>query len=121
MYSESPGNIRNQVGRSLNEIREAVTAEDVLSIANHVRLLVALSSPHLKDLSDDIKAKLRFPSSGVDTEALVFERAMSVLETLLPILAERGLYAFLPGDIGDGSGIALTGESEGPTQEVPLA
>lgn len=115
MYAESPGNIRNQIGRSLNLIRENVEQEDPWGLANHVRLLVALSSPHL---TDEERKGLRIVREPRD-EGELFESCMGVLERLLPILARKGLYAFLTSDPSDASDMALTDE-DSATAEVPI-
>jgi hypothetical protein len=114
---ESPGSIRNQIGRSLNEIRECVSREDPLALANHVRFMVALAAPHLREKEPAVREKLKLPRMAPgkmdDAEAVaLYEACMGVLEELLPILAEAGLYAFVTADEGDASDLALSADAE---------
>lgn len=117
---ESPGSIRNQVGRSLNEMRECVAREDVLGLANHTRFLIALASPHLRNLGEEDRKALRVPSRaellarGVEVDEALWEACMGILERLLPILAQAGMYAYVEGEVGNADDLALTGdESQG--------
>jgi hypothetical protein len=106
-WGESPGSVRNQVGRSLNAIRDCVTAEDPYAIANHVRLLVALASPYLAGSRERESFTIGRPPPGEDEEVWLMERCMSVLEALLPVLADHGLYAYVSDDLGDARSLAL--------------
>lgn len=105
--SESPGSIKNQVGRSLNEIRDCVSREDVVALANHVRYLVAISSPLVED-----KKRESLRVGQVENAGELFERCMRVLEELLPILAAKGMYAWVAGDVGDAGDLALGAEED---------
>lgn len=109
---ESSGNIRYQVGQTLNSIRERVAEEDTMGLCNQIRLLVALCSPHLRRLEIDF-ATLRVPD--VDDESETFEAAMKVLETLLPHLADAKLYAFVEQSYN--SGLKPLGEEDGPVPD----
>lgn len=109
---ESPGSIRNQVGRSLNLIRECVQLEDVDSLANHLRYLIALCSPLLEgEKLEEFRVK------DSENESAMYEGCMVVLEKLLPILANKGYYAKVVDSYNDGSSIALT-DDEAPTVPV---
>lgn len=99
---ESPGNIRHQLGRSLNMIRVNIEQEDVLGLANHVRFTVTLCSPYL---DEDQKSRLRL--DAFEDEDVVFERCMKILDDLLTWMAAKGLYAWQEEPIGDASGLAL--------------
>lgn len=115
---ESPGSIRNQVGRSLNSIRDAVSQEDVLSVANHVAFLVAISSPKL---TTEEEKELRLPEmpAGKDRDGSqqrrLFNDCMCVLAKLLRILSDKGLYAYKDSETGDARGLALKDEDDAPS------
>lgn len=110
---ESPGSIRNQVGRSLNSVREAIDQGDVLKVADHLALLVAISAPKLSpeqmrafavpEISD------KRDRDGTQ-QARLFRACMKILAELLCALSSKGLYAYNESEYGDGSSLALGGE-----------
>lgn len=118
---ESPGRLQNQVGRSLIAIREAVASEDAFLVANHLRLLVAVSAPKLKP---EELSRFRIPEvvggrdrHGVEARKL-FGKCMDILADLLTVLSERGVYAYNEGELGDASGLALGAIGDGDDSET---
>lgn len=111
MYYESSGNIKAQIGRSLDAIRLRVEAGDVLGVADHLSLLVAICSPKL---SPEERQELAIPplEGGKDRHGeksrRLFESCMNRLATLLCILSDKGLYSFKDVEIGDASELALS-------------
>ena len=103
---ESPGSVKNQVGRSLIVIRNAVEREDTLAVANHTRLLVALSSPYILEAD---RPKLELPADTGDDDKL-FEACMRIVETLLGILAANGIYAYSPPQTTSAADLAVRDE-----------
>lgn len=125
--AESPGSAKNQIGRALLRIADAVTSEDAPACANQVRLLVALSSPFIQAAINEGKLEgeacaacgrpkaleaFRIPArdeiSGDDD---LMEKCLSILERLLPLLP----YAWVAPEVSDASDLALR---DGP-QETP--
>lgn len=112
---ESPGSIRNQVGRSINSIRDALERDDALGVANHVALLVAIASPKLKP--EELE-KLQVPAmpagrdrDGSHAHALVHE-CLKILAQVLTHLSDRGIYAYKDAETGDARGLALRDDDE---------
>lgn len=108
---ESPGSIRNQIGRSLNAIRDRVEEKDVAGVADHLALLVAISSPKLQP---EEREKFQIPSveGGRDRHGerahKLFKDCMRILAELLAVLSDRGLYSYKESELGDASGLALS-------------
>lgn len=99
MYgSESPGSIRNQIGRSLNAIRECVEAEDDYGAANHFRLLVAFTSPHT---TEEQRKKMIVVRDADDDPERTFNAVFAGIEVLMPILASQGLFTWTRGEPGE--------------------
>lgn len=114
--SESPGSIRNQIGRSLNAIRENIEQEEPLAVANHLRDLISNTSPKT-DEKDRKKWKehLRDARDAAD----LFDRCMEVKEELLIVLARQGLYAWNEAPPGNAGKLALRGpDAESPPEVV---
>lgn len=116
-FGESPGSIRNQVGRSLNIIRDWIDRENVDMVQNHVRYLVSLVSPILE--GDERKSLMAYFKETED-EREVYEDCMNALDMLLPILAERGYYARVQKKYTKGGELALVDEGE-DAGEIPNA
>lgn len=117
MYPQgSPGSIRNQVGYSLNSVREAVDAGDVLAVGNHLAFLKALCAPKM---TLDQRASIQVPPlpEGRDRDGSAARRyfmdCMRMLEALLVILSEGGLYSWNEPAPGDASGLRLPEEDSG--------
>lgn len=113
--SESPGNIKNQVGRSLNAIREQIEQEDVMGLANQTRLLLAIASPKLPK---EARGKLKMPTmpDGRDRDGTgmqkVFEACLQLVEDILCLLAEQNIYAWTDSEAGDAGELALRSSAD---------
>ena len=100
--AESPGNIRNQLGRSLNMIRLNIEQEDIEGLANHTRFLVTLCHPYLDQEQD-----YTFKGTPGNDPAKVFDRSMEIIQQVLNNMSQRGVYAWIEGEIGDAAELAL--------------
>lgn len=111
MFPDTSGNIKSQIGHSLNSIRAAVEAGDVLGVAQHFDLLVALCAPVL---SPEEREKFRVPEmpAGKDKEGRkaqqLYREITQLLADLLCVLRDNGLYAYKAPPLGDASDLALT-------------
>lgn len=116
MFVETSGNIRSQIGQSLNAIRAKVEAGDVLGVADHLTLLVALCSPKL---SPEEREKFTVPALELgkdkhgDKQRKLFRDCMSILSELLIVLSEKQLYAYKDVPTGDASDLATLLEQAG--------
>lgn len=122
MFVETSGNIRSQIGQSLNAIRARVEMGDVLGVADHLTLLVALCSPKL---SPEEREKFTVPEmeggkdKHGDKQRKLFSECMKILADLLIVLSEKQLYAYKDVPIGDASELASlleAGVSPVPTE-----
>jgi len=109
MFVETSGNIRSQIGQSLNAIRIKVEEGDALGVADHLTLLVALCAPKLDDAE---KYKVPAMPAGKDRKGenarKLFRECMEILGQLLIELSEKHLYAYKDVEIGDASELQLT-------------
>jgi hypothetical protein len=109
MFVETSGNIRSQIGQSLNAIRIKTDMGDVLGVADHLTLLVALCGPKL---SPEERERFAVPEmdGGKDKngekQRKLFSQCMSILSELLIVLSEKQLYAYKDVPIGDASELA---------------
>lgn len=126
---ESPGSVRNQIGRTLLRIDENIEQEDVLGIENHIRALKAKLSVYFKsgthhcvacgskkaggerEAFEAIKAR-----DGADP-AIRFEQAMLRLEFLLRIATRQKIYARPMRAVGDANHLAIGREDEDDVEE----
>ena len=102
--TESPGSIRNQLGRGLNAIRDNVEQVDVPGVMNHTRLMKATLAPFFSE--EKIREYKEIPPESEDTEEQ-FEFEMQRIEFMLRLAADNKQYAFLPDQVGDGSLLSL--------------
>lgn len=91
-YQESPGNIRNQVGKCLLDIGMNIEQQDPVGVENFVRYLEALSKPILLKDQNGATEKLNEIRSRPDASS--FENQMELVELILVCLSEKNLYAF---------------------------
>lgn len=110
-YSDNPGSIHHQLGRTLNHIRLNVEQRDLPGIQNHVRMLRALCGVFLTKTPEWKETYQGIALGDDDTEyEEQFELEMTRLETLLGCFAANGVYAFVQPDAQDASAWALTDE-----------
>lgn len=90
-------------------IRVQVDQGDVLGVADHLTLLVALCSPKL---GEEERKKFVVPAldPGKDKtgakEQKLFRECMAILSDLLIVLADKQLYAYKDVPTGDASDLA---------------
>lgn len=107
-----PGNIRYQVGKSLNAIRNSIDMYDPIRLIHHLHLLYALAAPKvsLKEVKLP-SAILLADDSATDHDARVvqaFQESMEALTLILKALSGVGIYAMTEPELEDASGLAVT-------------
>lgn len=131
MYRESPGSISNQIGRSINAIRDCVENDDVLGVGDHLRMLIALVAPKLDeperaqlvmpvlDLRDERRGRLTGRARGrrgarrVERMHRFYVECMDLFARVLVFVSAKNLYAYTSAPQGDGgSELALRDPEE---------
>lgn len=108
---ESPGSIKNQIGRGLIAMQECVERKDLTGFIYHTRFLITRARPLVGEAERKrlVLPEIDPPKSRAEAWAL-FEKMNIIVEDLLTILAGRGIYAWTAPEEGDASAFALKGE-----------
>lgn len=115
MRPENPGSIRNQLGYALLAIRRATEDGDILRKADLYANTVTVCAPYL-DVEQEATLRVLPPMPTRDRDGTGATRLNAAIETalsnLLRCMAQRNIYAYLPGSVGDAASLALTDEDE---------
>ncbi len=108
-FEQSPGTIRNQVGKCLNNIHLNVEQADGIGTLNFTRLLKALAYPILErepKRHERVRELLAAASEATDFVS-GFEACFNAIEEILSVLSKYNLYAFQEISVGDASELAV--------------
>lgn len=117
-YIAQPGNIKYQVGKSINAIRHAIDVGDIIRTIHHLSLLRSLVAP-VVDISDiKLPGSASLAREDVDDEELnpaifqAFQQCLEGLETILIRLADVGIYAYKSSEPEDATDLAILEDEE---------